>query len=277
MSIGTLITNMTVHNKNFQKFLDTKQHFDVVIVEILLGDVFLALGKHFNAPVIALTAFASTTWSYDLVKSPIFPSYMPNIINPYTDQMTFFERMYNSFTFWFEELALHFYYIPMQQQLMEETFPNTENWPAFSEIRQNVSLVLINSHPTINTPRPYLPNMIDVGGLQINREQDALPSIVQTFLDEAPDGAIYISLGSNVLLAKLPFAAYPNVRLLIKSDEEITIPSHSTKNVLAEPWFSQDAVLAHPKVKVFITHGGLLSATGQCISFKSVIGDEQQF
>lgn len=160
----------------------------------------------------------------------------------------------------------------MQQQLMEETFPNTENWPAFSKIRQNISLVLINSHPTINTPRPYLPNMIDVGGLQVNREQDALPLNVQTFLDEAEDGAIYISLGSNVLLAKLPeqqknaifnaFATYPNVRLLVKSDEAIAIPSHSTKNVLAEPWFSQDAVLAHPNIKIFITHGGLLSATG---------------
>lgn len=114
--------------------------------------------------------------------------------------------------------------------------------------------------------------MIEVGGMQIQKEIEPLDPKIQKFLDEAKDGAIFVSFGSNVLINKLPeeklnaitnaFKAHPNYRVLIKSDEHIVIPSHKQSDVLVEPWFNQQSILAHENVKLFITHGGLLSTTG---------------
>lgn len=41
---------------------------------------------------------------------------------------------------------------------------------------------------------------------------------------------------------------------------------------LISKWFPQDDILAHPNVKLFITHGGLLSCTESIIRGKPVVG-----
>lgn len=274
LEINQQITTLTSSDRNFCAFLRSKQQFDVVIVEVLMGDALLALGQYFNAPVIATSAIGATKWTADLVGMPRFPAHMPNAVDPYTDRMTFWQRTHTSLSYWFDALITEPYLLWSQQALMAQIFPvHASDWPSFSEIRRNVSLVLLNTHNTYGVPMAYTPNMIEVGGLHIKREPAPLKSNVRRFLDAAQSGAIYVSLGSNVLLSRLPnkaktailtaFTAYPSVRLLIKCDEFVTIPSHSAADVLIEPWFEQQSVLAHPNVRAFVTHGGLLSITGK--------------
>lgn len=264
--------NWTMSSKNFQEFLKTKQQFDAVIVEIQLADALLGLGQKYNAPVIALSAFGASKYTTDLVGSPNFASYVPFVNNPFTDRMTFWQRMYNSLSYWFEDITYPYLFLPKQQELMEQLFPEAKTWPSVQGLRKNVSLVLLNTHTTVGTPRPYAPNMIEVGGMQIQKEVQPLPQKLQKFLDEAKDGAILISLGSQIQLHLVPedkrfaianaFKAHPNVRILIKNDEHIVIPSHKESDVLIEPWINQQSVLAHKNIKLFVSHGGLLGTTG---------------
>lgn len=44
------------------------------------------------------------------------------------------------------------------------------------------------------------------------------------------------------------------------------------ENVIIRKWFPQDAILAHPNVKLFITHGGLLSTTESIYFGKPIVG-----
>lgn len=152
-NVGDRIYNWTMSSKNFQEFLKVKQDFDVVIQEVLLSEFLLGFGKYFNAPVIVTTVMGSSKWNSDLVGSPIFPSYIPHFLNPYTDRMTFWQRMYNSLMWWFEDIVHPLYYIPRQQKYMEQLFPEAVNWPSLEEIRRNVSLVLLNTHTTLGSPR----------------------------------------------------------------------------------------------------------------------------
>ncbi|XP_031634156.1 UDP-glucuronosyltransferase 3A2-like [Contarinia nasturtii] len=281
-SSGMDMNNWTVSSQNFQNFLKIKQNFDVIIVEILLNDALLGLGQYYNAPVIGLSAFGASKFTTDLVGTPNFPSYVPFTSNHYTDRMNFWQRMYNSLSFWFEDIAMPLIYTPKQQKIMEKLFPEAKNWPSLEEIRRNVSLVLLNTHTTLGTPRPYAPNMIEVGGMQIQKEIEPLTPKIKTFLDEAKNGAIYVSLGSQLLLHKLTqekfnaiinaFKPHPNVRILIKNDENVVIPSHSQSDVLVETWFNQQSILAHPRIRLFITHGGLLSTTETVYFGKPVVG-----
>lgn len=268
-------SSWTFQSENFQKFLQTKQHFDVVIVESCLQDALYGASLHFNAPLIVTSAFNSAKYSTDLVGVQHFASYVPHLFNHYSDHMTFWQRMYNSFSYWYEEILFPLYYMPQQQKLMEANFPNAKNWPTLNDIKRNVSIVLLNTHVTYGTARPYPPNMIEVGGMQIKKKVKPLPLDIQTFLDEAEYGAIYVSFGSNLQITKMSpslqnaivnaFADYPNVRILLKSDDDIRIPSHKKSNILSKSWFDQHAVLAHRNVKLFVTHGGLLSTTGMKI------------
>ena len=50
------------------------------------------------------------------------------------------------------------------------------NLPSLESIAKNVSLVLVNTHYSLNRPRPLVPAVIQVGGLHI-KEPNRLPAV----------------------------------------------------------------------------------------------------
>lgn len=157
-------------------------------------------------------------------------------------------------------------YLPAQQKLLEKIFSNLTDIPKMEDLRKNVSMVFVNSHVSYGIPQPSMPNLIEIGGIHVKQRIENLTADVQEFLDDAMDGAIYFSLGSNIRLSELPnetkqifanaFSDFPNYRILIKSEADLMIPSHDSSNLLVRTWFNQEAILSHPNVKLFITHGG---------------------
>ncbi|KAJ2954877.1 hypothetical protein O0L34_g3198 [Tuta absoluta] len=86
-------------------------------------------------------------------------------------------------------------------------------------------------------------------------------------MDDAKDGVIYFSLGSNLKSKDFPesikkdlikvFAELKEVVLWKFEEQYEDLP----KNVHVTKWAPQQSILAHPNCKTFITHGGLLSTT----------------
>lgn len=264
--VGTNFTKFTIKNEKFRSFLQEDRHFDVVIANLFVGDAMLALGHYYNAPIIAFSTTAPSKWTSDLVGLSHFSSHVPNIVFGYSDKMNFRQRVTNSLAYWFEDIAMELYYKPTQQKFLEEYWPNKTNVPSLDQILRNISLVFVNSHVTYTTPQPLAPNLIEIGGIHVNQSAHILNDEVQTFLNEATDGAIFFSLGSNIKLSKMPneikeiianaFAEFPNVRILIKNEEDFEIPSHKPSDVLIRDWFNQQEILSHPNLKLFCSHGG---------------------
>uniref|UniRef100_V5GK87 UDP-glucuronosyltransferase n=2 Tax=Anoplophora glabripennis TaxID=217634 RepID=V5GK87_ANOGL len=109
--------------------------------------------------------------------------------------------------------------------------------------------------------------MVQIGGFHI-RPPKTLPGDLQKFLDDAKEGVIYFSLGSNLRSKNLPpqkrdafLTAFSKLkqRVLWKWEDE-DLPG-KPPNVKIAKWFPQQDILAHPNVKLFITHCGLLSTT----------------
>lgn len=228
----------------------------------------LALRQYYNIPLIAFSTTIPSKWTSDLVGLSHFSSHIPNIISKSPDKMNFWQKTINSLSYWFDDIATELYYKPKQQQLLEEYWPNKTNVPRLDQVLKNVSLVFVNSHVTYTVPQPLAPNLIEIGGIHVNESAYSLNEDVQTFLNDAKDGAIYFSLGSNIKLSKMPdriknivanaFADFPNVRILIKNEEDFVIPSHKPMNVLNKTWFNQQEILSHPNLKLFCSHGGKL-------------------
>ena len=129
-------------------------------------------------------------------------------------------------------------------------------------LSKRFSLFLSNHHPVTHGAWPYLPNIIEVGGLTL-KEPAALPSNFQTFLDSS-EAVVLVSFGSTLQPSQMPqekleilyevFRSLPEYSFIWKWDGEVPdVPS----NVLLSPWLPQQDLLAHPNIKTFITHGGL--------------------
>jgi glucuronosyltransferase len=66
-------------------------------------------------------------------------------------------------------------------------------------MEKNISVVLLNSHVSLTTPRPVVTGMIQVGGLHIKSTPSPLPADIKEFLDGAQHGVVYFSLGNITL------------------------------------------------------------------------------
>ncbi|KAL3289118.1 hypothetical protein HHI36_003558 [Cryptolaemus montrouzieri] len=246
-------------NEAVQKLIRTKPKYDAVIVLTFFNDFVLALPHYLKAPTIIYSSMSS---------NPINNKYVANPSLPYATGLAkngFFARL-NFVTLNVVIYVIEAYFLaPLQNRINEKYLPDV---PPIEVLNKNVSLVLINSHYAIEGPRPYVPNMVQIGGFH-TREVKKLPENLQTYLDSAKDGAILFSMGTNVKLSKnlqrnqldaimSGLGKVAPIKVLFKS--EIDIPS-APENVLVSNWLPQNDILAHPNLKVFISHGGLAGTT----------------
>lgn len=85
------------------------------------------------------------------------------------------------------------------------------------------------------------------------------------FIESSKKGAVVFTLGSNFNASLMSFEKrkafidafkqFPNYHFIWKFEKpmtDLTLP----KNIMIRPWLPQSDILAHPKIKAFITHGG---------------------
>ncbi|XP_017779857.1 PREDICTED: UDP-glucuronosyltransferase-like [Nicrophorus vespilloides] len=242
-----------------------KEKFDVVVLEQFMNDALKGFCVHFNARCVAFSTIGASAMSNYVVSNPSNPSYIPNLFLSYSSDMTFFQRMHNAFFTVFVNTVNKYMHIPKQEALMRKYFPATPDIPTI--IQSNVDLLFLNSHPSVNDPVPTVPQMIHVGGIHINPKQDKVPADVKKFLDDATEGVVYFSLGSNVKSKDLPeekvqsiLRALSKLKMKVLWKYEDDKLEGKPKNVMIQNWMPQQEILSHPNVKVFLTHGGLLSS-----------------
>ncbi|XP_018579879.1 UDP-glucuronosyltransferase 1-8 [Anoplophora glabripennis] len=260
--VGNKATSKTLEHPNLKKLLNSNEHFDAVIIEQFNDDALKVLAYHYKAPLILFSTITVNAWVNFLVGNPAPPSYIPEIFLSYTSQMTFRQRLVNWLFFISSELNRQLFFFPAQNKMMKEHFPDA---PDLSILNYNASLVLVNSHESINQPVPHVPNMIDIGGFHVSATKE-LPKDLKDFMDNAKEGVVYFSMGSNIKPSQMSDEKRTAIlnalgkikqKVLWKWNED-TLPGKPS-NVRLSKWFPQQDILAHPNTKLFVTHGGLLS------------------
>ncbi|XP_064074692.1 UDP-glycosyltransferase UGT5-like isoform X2 [Vanessa tameamea] len=126
-------------------------------------------------------------------------------------------------------------------------------------------MLFLNVNPIWVDNQPVPTNVVYMGEIHVTEPKE-LPQDLKSYLDSSKNGVIYMSFGTNVkpsLLPKEKMQIFTNVfselpyDVLWKWDKD-EIPGRS-KNVRISKWFPQSDLLKHPKVKLFITQGGLQS------------------
>ncbi|KAJ4449073.1 hypothetical protein ANN_00468 [Periplaneta americana] len=248
-----------LEHPNLQKLIKGDQKFDVIITPFMGPECYLGFPYHFNAPLIGLITSVAHNWWDDGIGNPINPAYIPNIGTPFTQNMNFWDRLVNTLWYVATKFGQYFFSEIRMDKLMKEVFG--PDIPPLSQLRNYASLVLVNSHFSLNYPRPAVPAFVEVGGIHI-QGGEKLPKELETYLNNAEHGAILFSFGSIVkgemgkdqLQAFIDaFSTLPQ-RVLWKIDRIPGLPT----NIVTSKWLPQFAILCHPKVRAFITHGGML-------------------
>lgn len=76
---------------------------------------------------------------------------------PYSDNMTFSERYYNTILSVFDSLVRRFKYLPREEALTRKYFSHLGPLPSLNELIRSVSVNLVNTHRALSPPRPAMP------------------------------------------------------------------------------------------------------------------------
>lgn len=159
----------------------------------------------------------------------------------------------------------NYYSNPVLDKMVREYF-QYDDLPYVPDLDRLSKVLLVNAHYSIDFPEPAPPNLIPVGGLQI-KEAKPVPDDLEKFINAGRKGAVLFSLGTNIrsdelgkerqilLIEAMRQLTDYNFLWKFESDLDLKLP----KNVMIRKWMPQNDILAHPKVKGFITHAGLLS------------------
>jgi glucuronosyltransferase len=153
------------------------QKFDLILLQPFFNDCALGLIWKLQAPLVLFFPSVVPSFLVSKIGGHFPPSFNPNFAlgYPFQKVMTFYQRFLNFGVTILMDLIIDFYYEPKMTAIYREKLGN--DVPTVSEILANTSLILSNSHFSLNGHKPYLPDVIDVGGIH-NHPSQPLPKVI---------------------------------------------------------------------------------------------------
>ncbi|XP_075864084.1 UDP-glucuronosyltransferase 3A2-like isoform X1 [Microcebus murinus] len=235
------------------------ENFDLVIVESFDYCHFLIaekLGKPFVS--ILTTSFGRLDFG---LPSPL--SYVPVYNSLLTDHMDFWGRVKNFLAF-FTFSRRQWQVQSMYDNTIREHFPEGSR-PVLSQLLLKAELWFVNSDFAFDFARPLLPNTVYVGGLMA-KPTKSVPQDLENFIARFGDsGFVLVAMGSMVNVntfqevLKEMNSAFAHLRQgVIWKCKHSHWPKdvNVSTNVKLMDWLPQSDLLAHPSIRLFVTHGG---------------------
>lgn len=155
------------------EFLNHPGLFDVVLISSVYYECTTAMVGSLKAPIVMVspsTLLTDIAWQLDI---PQPWSYVPFLMLPYSSEMTFTQRFINTLVSTVLILVRKGLVHPINDAVDQSRFPNA---PSIGEVVKNVSFILVNSHFSVDGPRPSMPHLAEVGAMHC-RPASTLPKV----------------------------------------------------------------------------------------------------
>ncbi|KAF0755321.1 UDP-glucuronosyltransferase 2B17-like, partial [Aphis craccivora] len=247
--------NIAYEQNEIQELLNSdKSNYDIFITEVLSSECSSYVATKLNLPLIYVIPSPMITYMERSVIGEVSnPATVSHLMSHHAVPRTFYQRLSNVIILSFSLFALLYKEMELKQI-------DTQPYDLVKPVKP--SLVFINTHYITDAPRPLPANLIQVGGIHL-KAPNSIPDNILEFIERSPHGVIYFTFGSVISMSTLPdniqnafkeaFAQIPQ-RILWKYEGEM---KDKPNNVMTSKWFPQRDLLTHPKVKLFITHGGI--------------------
>ncbi|KAH8278829.1 hypothetical protein KR018_010144, partial [Drosophila ironensis] len=257
--------------------LNKSESFDLVMLEASHLDALYGLAEFYNATLMGVSG-VSTDWYIDYLAGNSAPSvYDPVSPMGFSLDNSLLGMIQNWIYIAEEQLLNRLVYKPSQLSLFKEFFGYSAQ--KMEELRSSFSVMLINNHFSTGRARANGPNIIEVGGLHLSEVPEQCDEELLRFLDEAEHGVIYFSMGQDILVNYLPIEIQePLLQTLSKLNQRVVWKydhpkmANKTDNMYVMVKTPQRKILDHPNVRLFITHGGLMSVMESIYSGVPMLG-----
>lgn len=143
--------------------------FDVVLVEGMFNDCVMPLVRWFDAPFVYMSGIAPPPWLLDTLGSPLSLSVLPSPAFEFSDDMNVLQRSLNVlFTYggvlyrnWIVTAAAD----RVVREVLDGLLPESALQPIVDIERHQLSLLLTNTHFSINYQWPTAAAVVQAGGL----------------------------------------------------------------------------------------------------------------
>ena len=170
LNFVTITCEYDFNSPTVRNFLETcNTDFDVIITQILSNDCFFSFARKFQAPIVGVLPVKWLTWVDGYFGNPTHPAYVGNLILDYGKRLSFFERV--------ENLIIGMMHIWWHKNWIGERGHDVAkkyfgaDVPAFQDFAMNMSLVLVYQHFSLNFARPFVPGIVEIGGMHIGPER----------------------------------------------------------------------------------------------------------
>ncbi|XP_021955947.1 UDP-glucuronosyltransferase 2B20-like [Folsomia candida] len=252
-----------MQNEQVLKWIN-ESSYDLVILNALYNDCGYGLVHKFQAPHIMYTTTTHFPWFKDAYGFP--DENLPEMEFHYPLEMTFVQSIRNLVSGLYWQWKRHTELFPILEPLLRSAL-KIPDLPPLHEIEMNTSLIFTNTHPSEEFPRSLPPNVVEIGGIHCSDDRKPLPQDLEDFIASGDNGFILLSFGTFAAINNLPIhlqhvffnamKAVPKYQFLVKYNQDR--PDWVPKNVHTLKWVQQQDLIAHPKIRAFIGHGGLLS------------------
>ncbi|XP_036145257.1 UDP-glycosyltransferase UGT5 [Monomorium pharaonis] len=290
LSSTTIYSITTVSGKDLCKYLGNpaikelaqpkNPPYDAVLIEAFSAPCFGIIAHLLKVPLIGVSTMPLFPWLRPAIAQPENLAFVPNILISFPGSMNFWQRLHNTVNAFWNKLYFNYLTRRDQDKLIREHFG--PDMPGVRELEKKLSLILINSHITLNGIEPTTPAAVDVGGLHVQDEDETLQPELEKWMNDSKDGFVYFTFGSMVLIETFPreflsvlyasLGKIAPVRVLIKIPNPEKLPPGLPENIHMSPWMPQIKILKHPNVRAFITHGGLMSMQEAIVNGVPLIG-----
>ncbi|KAI4875463.1 hypothetical protein NFI96_011987, partial [Prochilodus magdalenae] len=244
-----------LYNKPLMKSLQ-EQGFD-----LLLTDPFLPCGaiiaNTLSIPAVYFLRGMPCGLDLAAAQCPSPPSYIPRMLTGNTDVMDFPQRVKNMLMIGFETVLCRYIYSSFDE--LASRYLETDT--TYKQLLGRGAIWLMRHDFTFEYPTPLMPNIVTIGGINCAKKKP-LPAELEEFVNGSGEhGFVVFTLGSMVselpeVKAKEFFDAFRQIPQRVLWRYTGVVPKDAPENVKLMKWLPQNDLLAHPKAKAFITHGG---------------------
>ncbi|KAF1758517.1 hypothetical protein GCK72_014975 [Caenorhabditis remanei] len=212
----------------------------------------------------------------------ITSSFLPAAFSEGSDSMNFVERVRNLYeTYLNREFGLLIH--NKEMKAMKGVYKGKKSW---EELMRLPAYMFTNSNPLLDFPNPRISKFIEVGGIAADekRMNEVLPEFYNDILNLRKH-TVLLSFGSNARSTFMPekyrnslitaLGAMSDVTFIWKYENTsvniVKEKDPSITNIHLVDWMPQQALLADPRLDLFITHGGLASTNEVAFSGKPAI------
>uniref|UniRef100_A0A3B5LBZ7 UDP-glucuronosyltransferase n=1 Tax=Xiphophorus couchianus TaxID=32473 RepID=A0A3B5LBZ7_9TELE len=232
--------------------------FDVVILDpmVVCGDL---VADVLGVPLVLSLRFSfGSTLERHCGQAPMPASFIPASPLPYSDHMTFGERLVNMLTYTGMSVLSELTW----KMTLDSFYTEIKGSPSsFCSSLGRADVWLIRTFWDIETPRPIPPNFFYVGGLHC-RPANQLPEDLEAFMQSSGDaGVVLVTFGSMVTNLS-PDRANVIASALGRLPQKVIwryrgkTPATLSPNTKLFDWIPQNDLLGHQLTRAFVTHGG---------------------